>query len=184
LVVADRYVVSADPNKKTMTEYQVKLNNALSFDLTKDDKLVGKLSYKSWFGFTAAIEMANGSSYQFEPRGFWGTTIELKDAEKVLLTFDMNWNGEIVIQTKFNDIDKGYIFKHRGIFKDSFILTDQDGIELLVMKPHLKWSKMNYEYQITASDNFDSFSDKEILLMISLHCANYYMSMMMASIGV
>jgi hypothetical protein len=183
LVVADRYV-SANQNKKTMTEYQAKLTNAVSFDLTKDDKLIGKLSYKSWFGFTATLEMENGSNYQVDPKGFWGTTIELSDGEKVLLTFRMNWNGAIVIQTNFKGIGKDYIFKHRGVFKDSFILTEPDGIELLVMKPHLKWSKMNYEYQITASDNFERFPDKEILLMTSLHCANYYMSMMMASIGV
>jgi hypothetical protein len=166
-----------------MTEYQAKLNNAVSFDLTKDDRLIGKLSYKSWFGFTATMEIANRSTCQVEPKGFWGTTIELKDGENVLLTFKMNWNGAIVVQTKFRGIDKDYIFKHRGVFKESFILTDHDGIELLVMKPHLKWSKMNYEYIITTSDSFDVFPDKEILLLTSLHCANYYMSMMMASIG-
>jgi hypothetical protein len=59
----------------------------------------------------------------------------------------------------------------------------QEGIELLVMKPHFKWNKMNYEYAITSSDDFESFSNKKVLLMTSLHCANYYVSMM-ASIGV
>jgi len=152
----------------TMAEYQAKSSNSLSFELTKDDKLIGKLSYESWFKFNAVIEIANNSNYQVEPKGFWGTTIELKDREKVLLKFKMNWNGEIVVQTYFNGSDKGYIFKHRGIFKESFILVDQDGIELLIMKPQLKWKKMNYEYQITTSDIFESFSNKEILLMNSL----------------
>ena len=164
--------------KMTMTEYQAKSNNSLSFDVTKDDKLIGKLSYKSWFKFNAVIEIANNTNYQVEPKGFWGTTIELKDGEKVLLKFKMNWNGEIVVQTYFNDFEKGYIFKHRGVFKESFILIDQEGIELLVMKPHLRWNKMNYEYQITTSDTFETFSNKEVLLMTSLHCANYYMSIM------
>ncbi|WP_257669815.1 hypothetical protein [Parapedobacter tibetensis] len=163
-----------------MTEYQAKSNQSSSFDVTKDDKLIGKLSYKSWFKFNAVIEIANNSNYQVEPKGFWGTTIELKDGEKVLLKFKMNWNGEIVVQTYFNDIEKGYIFKYSGVFKASFILIDQEGTELLVMKPHLKWTKMNYEYQITTSDTFKTFSNKEILLMTSIHCANYYMSMMVA----
>jgi hypothetical protein len=164
--------------KMTMAEYQAKSSNSLSFDVTKDDKLIGKLSYKSWFKFNAVIEIANNSkNYQVEPKGFWGTTIELKDGERVLLKFKMNWNGEIVVQTYFNDLEQGYIFKARGVFKGSFILINQDGIELLVMKPHLKWNKMNYEYQITTSDSFETFSNKEILLMSSLHCANYYMSM-------
>ena len=164
----------------TMAAYQAKSNN-LSFEVTTADKLIGKLSYKSWFKFNAVIEFANGSAYQVEPKGFWGTTIELKDGEKVLLQFKMNWSGEIVVQTYFNNIEQGYIFKHRGIFKDSFILVDQAGIELLVMKPLLKWNKMNYQYQVNTTDRFETFPDKEILLMISLHCANYYMSMMMAT---
>ena len=160
-----------------MAEYQAKSNNSLSFDVTKDDKLIGKLSYKSWFKFNAVIEMADNSTYQVELKGFWGTTVEVKDGEKVLVKFLMNWNGDIVVQTYFDDFEKGYIFQHKGVFKESFILLDQEEIELLVMKPHLKWKNMNYEYQLTTSDIFEAFSNKEILLMTSLLCANYYMSM-------
>jgi len=162
-----------------MAEYQAKSNGSLSFELTKDGVLIGKLSYKSWFKFDASIELSNNLNYKVEPKGFWGTTIEVKDNEKVLLKFAMNWSGEIVIQSNLNDFEKGYSFKHRGVFRESYILADHEGSELLVMKPHLKWTKMNYEYQITTSDDFDLLSDKEVLLMTSIHCANYYMSMMM-----
>ena len=161
-----------------MTEYKAQSKGLLSFDLTRNEKFIGRLSYKNWYSFKASIELADNSTYQIEEKGFWGTTIELKHNEKLLLNFKMNWNGEIVVQTYFNDFEKGYIFKQRGVFKESFTLIDQEGIELLVMKPHLKWNKMNYEYQITTSDTFETFSNKEILLMNSLHCANYYMSMM------
>ena len=165
-----------------MAEYQAKSSNSLSFEVTKDDRLIGKLTYISWFKFNAEIEIVGDINYQIEPKGFWGTTIELKDSEKVLLKFRLNWNGEIVIQTYFDDSKKSYAFKHRGIFKESFVLTDQEGTELLVMKPDLKWSSMNYEYQITTSQVFETLSGKEILLINSLHCANYYMSMMMSSV--
>lgn len=160
-----------------MAEYQAKPSSSLVFDLTQGDKSIGKLSYKGWFKFDALIEMANSSTYPVEPKGFWGTTIELKDNGKVLLKFNMNWSGEVVIQTYFQDIEKGYVFKHRGIFKESFTLTDQEGIELLVMKPHLKWKLLNYEYEITTADKFESFPNKDVLLLTTLHCANYYMSM-------
>jgi hypothetical protein len=95
----------------------------------------------------------------------------------------MNWNGEIIVQTFFNGIEKDYVIKHRGVFKDSFVLIDKEETELLVMKPHMKWNLMNYEYQVTTSDAFDALPYKEIILMNSLHCANYYMSMMMSVIG-
>ncbi|PWN69380.1 hypothetical protein C1631_015115 [Chryseobacterium phosphatilyticum] len=166
-----------------MAEYFAKSNSSLSFEIIKDNQLTGKLTYKSWFTFNAEIETADHQHYQIEPKGFWGTTIELKDNEKVLLKFRMNWNGEIVVQTYFNGVKQGYLFKHRGIFKDSFVLTDQAGIELMVIKPHLKWNLMNYEYHFTTSDAFETFPDKEIVLINALHCANYYMSMM-ASTGI
>lgn len=160
-----------------MKEYHAKLNNSLTFDIAHEGRSIGKLLYKGWFKFDALIELSNQLHYQVEPKGFWATTIEVKDNGKVLLDFRMNWSGEIVIQTRFDEIEKGYIFKHRGFFKDSFVLTDADGQELLVMIPHLKWKLMNYEYQITTSDIFDTLPHQEVLLMTAVHGANYYMAM-------
>ncbi|KAB1231212.1 hypothetical protein DBR39_20295 [Chryseobacterium sp. KBW03] len=162
-----------------MAEYQAKSSNSLSFEVTKDSQFIGRLIYTSWFKFNAEIEIGN-RFYLVEPKGFWGTTIELKDNERVLLKFRMNWNGEIVIQTYFDGVKDGFLFKHRGIFKESFVLADQEGTELFVMKPNLKWSSMNYEYNITTSEKFETLPNKEIVLINALHCANYYMSMMMA----
>lgn len=160
-----------------MAEYQAKSSNTLTFDLTQGNQSIGKLSYKSWFKFNALAELRNNSNYQIEPKGFWGTTIEVKDNDQVLVQFNMNWNGEIVIQTHVSGIENGYVFKHRGVFKESFLLIDQSGAELLVMKPHLKWSLMTYEYQIATADSFESSSNKDLLLITTIHCANYYMSM-------
>ena len=162
-----------------MSVYQAKSNNARSFELIKEGGLVGTLIYKSWFKFNATIEIPGNPDYQVEPKGFWGTTIELKEGEKLLLKFSMHWNGNIIIQTCFNYNAKDYVFKHRGVFKESFVLIDQDGIELLVMKPDLKWN-MSFAYQVTTSDNFEAFPNKEVLLMNCVHCANYYMSTVMA----
>jgi hypothetical protein len=158
-------------------EYQAKSNNTLSFDVTKDEKTIGKLVYKNWFKFNAEIEILN-SKYQIEPKGFWGTTVEIKDGKNVILKFTMNWDGNILVQSYFDD-EKNYIFKHAGFFKESFVLTDEKGTELLVMKPKFKWNSLNYEYEITTSMIFEGFEKKDILIFNSLHCANYYMAMMM-----
>ncbi|MCF0072833.1 hypothetical protein LZD49_20300 [Dyadobacter sp. CY261] len=160
-----------------MADYQAKSTSSLSFDLTQNGGLIGKLSYKSWFTFHALVEMANHPTYQLEPKGFWGTTIELKEADNRLLTFTMNWDGDIVLQTYFNRQEKGYLFKHRGIFKESFVLIDQDSNELLVMKPELKWKNLTYDYQLTTADRFESLARKELFLLTCLHCANYYVFM-------
>lgn len=164
-----------------MAEYQANSTSQLNFDITKGDVLIGKLIYKSWFKFNATIELANNKSYEIEPKGFWGTTIEVKESDNVLMKFKMNWKGEILIQLISNHIEKGFLFKHRGIFKESFLLADDQASELLVMKPHIKWNKMNYQYTLTTSDSFESFDAKELLLIASLHCANYYMAIMTTS---
>lgn len=95
----------------------------------------------------------------------------------------MNWNGEIVIQTFFDEVEKNYIFRQKGVFKDSFIMTNPNGVELLVVKPDLKWFEMNYEYQISTSDAFEELNHKDILLMNALHCANYFMTIMMSGMA-
>lgn len=158
-------------------EYQAKSKNSLYFEVLNEENIIGKLIYKNWFKFNAEIEISN-STYQVEPKGFWGTTVEMKDDKKVLLKFTMNWDGNILVQTYFDD-EKSYIFKHQGFFKESFVLTDEKGTELLVMKPKFKWNSLNYEYQITTSVLLETLNEKNIMLLNSLHCANYYMAMMM-----
>ena len=158
-------------------KYNAKSKNTVNFEISDEKKTIAKLIYKSWFKFNAEIEILN-SKYQIEPKGFWGTTVEVKDDEKVLLKFTMNWDGNIFVQTYFDD-EKNYIFKRQGFFKESFVFTEENGTELLIMKPSFKWKSLNYEYQITTSSLFESLSEKNILLINSLHCANYYMAMMM-----
>lgn len=158
-------------------EYQAIAEKYTNFKVSKDGKSVGQLNYKSWFKFNAEIEISN-SKYQVEPKGFWGTTVEVLDGKKVLLKFTMNWDGNIVMNTYFNDIEKKYTLSHKGFFRESFVLSDVKGTELLMMKPHIQWRSLNYEYQINTSEILETFEEKNILLLISLHCANYYMSMM------
>lgn len=158
--------------------YQAKSNNTLIFELTKDEKTIGKLAYKSWFKFSAEIDVLK-AKYQIEPKGFWGTTVEVKDGSTLLLKFAMNWNGNIIIQTYFDGVEKDYIFQHKGFFRESLVLVDQKGTELLIMKPNFQWRAINYQYEITTTEIFETLEEKNILLLNTLHCANYFMAMMM-----
>lgn len=163
-------------------EYQAISKKFVIFELTKDDHPVGKIIYNNWFKFDAEIEIGN-KKYQVEQKGFWGTTIALKENEDTLVEFKMNWSGEVVLHALFEEIEKGYMFKHKTLFKESFALIDQDGTELLILKPHLKWNSMQYEYYISTSDEFELLPNKVILLMSSLHCANYYKSLTTSYMG-
>ena len=39
-----------------------------------------------------------------------------------------------------------------------------------------KWNKLNYDYNIETTRDFDNFYKKELLLLSTLHCINYYMT--------
>lgn len=162
-----------------MTTYQAKTENRLSFGITGEGQTIGQLFYKSWFRFDADITTAE-KVYQIVPKGFWGTTIELREGEKILLKFKMNWSGEIVIQTYFNSAEKDYLFKHSGIFKETFTLKNRQGSDLLVMKPQFSWKRSIADYEIETTPDFEALDYKAVLLIVSVHCANYYLSMSMA----
>lgn len=165
-----------------MATYQAKSTNGLSFEVSNDSEVIGQLTYSSWFKFNAVITIAD-TAYPVEPKGFWETSIEVREGEQVLLSFSMGWKGEIVLRTHFNGAEQGYVFSHRGLFRESFTLADRAGTELLVMKPHLEWAKMNYEYEVITADTFEALPDKAILLLTALHCTNYYLSITMSTMS-
>ncbi|MCX8530956.1 hypothetical protein [Chryseobacterium luquanense] len=96
-------------------EYSATSEKFTTFKITKEEKIIGELHYKNWFKFNAEIEILN-SKYQVEQKGFWGTTLELLNDKKVLLKFAMNWDGNIVLNTFFDDVEKNYTFSHKGFF--------------------------------------------------------------------
>jgi hypothetical protein len=78
--------------------------------------------------------------------------VEVLDGKNVLLKFTMSWDGSIVMIAYFNNLEKNYTFNHKGFFRESYVLTDEKGTELLMMKPNIQWRSMNYEYQINTSE--------------------------------
>ena len=161
-----------------MKEYKVKSENIKHFSLTIDDREVGRLEYEKWFSFKARLLVEGAGNYDVEPKGFWGTTIELKQNEKSLLNFKLNWNGHIIIHTQFDQTERDFILKHKGILKDSYVLLNREEEQLLVIQPNFKWTKFKYDYHISTTDEFDHFSFSVPMLLTTIHCVNYYMAMM------
>lgn len=165
-----------------MEQYQAKSVDTKHFRLMKDGTEMGRLEYESWFSFKAEITLADHTRYAVQPKGFWGTTIEIKQQEQLLLDFKMDWKGQILIRTIFDGPEDYYILRQKGLFKSTFVLLHQEETELLQLEPDLKWSKMSYDYQITTTDGFAPLARKELLLLTAIHCANYYLTMMTAAV--
>ena len=165
-----------------MKDYNAKSIDTKHFYLTtSDENPIGILKYDSWFSFKSEIILEDNTVYHVQPKGFWGTTIELKKDDTVLLNFKMNWNGNIVINTKFEEVERDFILKHKGVLKSSYVLQDKDGLELLVIQPDFKWNKFRYDYTLSTTEKLEQFGFKNILLLTTIHCANYYMAMMSSS---
>ena len=159
-----------------------KSTDTKNFSLAISQKEIGKLIYKKRFSFDAVVELSDSTTYQIDSKGFWGTTIEIKKEDIVLLSFEMNWKGNIVISTYF-DGEREFIFKHKGTLKSRYVLLDKDENQLLVAQPDFKWSTFNYDYLIEAEKIFANNKHNDLLFFAIVHCANYYISMSTAAVG-
>ena len=148
--------------------------------MTNENSAIGELTYAKWYSFDAEIQLADHSTYQFEPTGFWESKIELKKAENVLLGFRMGWHG-IVVKTNFNGNEQNYLLKTKSLLSSKFILVDAAENELLVVDTDFKWSKFNFDYTIDTSTEFDRTENKGIMLLTILHCINYYLTIIAAA---
>lgn len=163
-----------------MPEYNVLATGSKEFQLLADGQVLGHLHYPEWFSLKAVITLPDGSSFPIEPRGFWGTTIELKSEQQVLLTFKMHWDGKIILKSKL-DGSRALVFKNKSVLKGTYELQDKDKQELLLVQPNFQWRQLNHNYTITTTELLEEFRAKELLLLTTVHCANYYMTMVAAA---
>jgi hypothetical protein len=163
-----------------MGQYKANSINSQNFNLTFDNQKIGELIYEKWYSFNAEILMSDGAKYQLEPKGFWDSKIELKDGTKALLEFKMGWKG-IIIKTFFDNKEDTFLLKLNGLLSSKFVLIDTDKRELMVAETDFKWNKLNYDYNIETTQNFDKFDNKELLILTILHCINYYMAIFVSA---
>jgi hypothetical protein len=156
-----------------MGHYKANSTNSRDFDLTAGDEKIGQLKYAQWYSFKSEISMADNSSYQFEPKGFWDSKIELKKGKEKLLDFEMGWKGILI---NISDSKQQYLLKLKGLLSSTFVLVDTNQKELMAIETDFKWTKFTLDFNIETSNEFDNFDNKEIILLTALHCVNYYMA--------
>lgn len=153
-------------------EYTAKSQN-LSFEIKKENQVLGKINYGNWFKLNAEIEIS-GKKFQVEPKGFFKSGIEIKEGSKVLVTIEMKWNGDVIIKTKFNNNEE-FTVRHSGFFKEKFTMRNHKNEENLVLNTIYHWKAMIYTYQIKSTENFEMLENRDLLIFSAVHAANYYM---------
>jgi hypothetical protein len=158
-----------------MSDYIVKTIDTKHFSLTQNELPLGDLKYKSRFSFKAEVNLADASAYKFEPKGFWGNTIELKDRYRTVLYFKQNWKGKIIINALFENYNRQFTLKQKGVFKSGYVLCDVNDRVLLDVTANFKWKKFNYDYILSVNPELDKLEYRHILLLTSIYCINYYL---------
>ncbi|GAB3830631.1 hypothetical protein [Hymenobacter jeollabukensis] len=167
-----------------MAEYHATADGNRHFTLTQGAHPLGQLVYPKWFAFEATLTLADQSAFEVKPKGFWGTTIELLQDGRPLMRFKMGWNGNIILHAAIpGQLEQDFVFKQQGFFKNRFVLTDAQHQELLAVQPDFKWKQFAYEYALATTDAFEALAFKPVLLLLIVHCANYYMTMMSAAVA-
>lgn len=162
-----------------MGQYKVNSANSRDFILTMDNINIGELKYPKWYSFKAEMSLADNALYQLIPKGLWDSRIELKQGEKTILYFEMGWKGIVI---NFNNSDKKYLLKLKGLLSNKFVLIGPDEKELLAIETDFKWAKLTFDFNIKTSNEFDNFENKEVLLLTTLHCVNYYMAFVSSTV--
>ncbi|TGE23705.1 hypothetical protein E5K00_00390 [Hymenobacter aquaticus] len=161
-----------------MAQYLIKSTDKRTFTLLAGAAVRGELKYTKWFSFKAVLALAEGPTFRIEPRGRWGTTIEVKNGESVVLSFRMHWEGSIVLKSRLGGENRAFVLKSQGVAKTRYVLLDKDKRELLVIEPDYQWNKTNHDYTVSSTELFEALADKDALVLTAIHCANYYMTMM------
>jgi len=155
-----------------MAHYKASSDNTRTFHLIKNNEISGTLKYNKWFSFEAEISLPNNAQYLLKPKGLWDSTVELKQADNTLLEFKMGWKG-IVIKTWLNGAETTYLLKLKGLLSSKFVLVDAAEKELLAIESDFDLSKFRLDYSLETTSEFEALKGKELLLLTTLHCANF-----------
>jgi len=163
-----------------MGYYKVSSTASKRFILTQDEKTIGMLKYATWYSFKAEIVLSDDEIYNLEPAGFWDSRMEIRKNGKTMLDFEMGWRG-IAFRNYNAGQEEKYLLKLKGFLNSKYVLVDINEKELLVVNADLKWTKLDYDFVIETSSDFDKLENKELLLLTAVHSINYSIALTNAS---
>lgn len=130
---------------------------------------LGELIYPKWYSTQAEIKIES-KIFRIDRKGFWTTSIEIFEYEKLLMKFKMDWKGNIIM-TSFLNGEKHFIIKKEKWFSETLLMKDEYDKIYLKLKRSFKWKDFKYYYDIALEEELQPV---EILGII--HVVNYFNS--------
>jgi hypothetical protein len=157
-----------------MNHYILKTLNAKQFQLFENENMIGEVSFKNRMSYKAEISLSGTTAYTLEPQGFFGNKIAVKDRSRKVIEMKQNWQGRIILNALFENFSRTFIFKHKGVFKTGFLLTDEAGLELIDIDQEFFWKKLHYEYRLSVHPAIDKYEYKFAMILLTCYCIIYY----------
>lgn len=153
-----------------MNEYKATREGTRTIVLRKNESKLGEVRYHKWSVGKADITLQAGATYMVRPKGFWQTTTEVMQDERVLADYKMTWRKGTELNTYFDTITDTFHFRYRGFWKGRYELQDANGEPVLVVTSSFRWKGFRTEFQLEPSVAFDRHAHKELLMLITLCC--------------
>jgi hypothetical protein len=131
-----------------------------TYDLVSEDgTFLGKLEFQGWLESKASITTQFGEFYDLVTVGFWTSKVEVRIGGDLFAELKRNWMSHVIIDIIGNDIEKDFIVKQKGFWKNRYVLQDRFENDLVTLLPNYEWFgkthyniEINPEFQIQANE--------------------------------
>lgn len=153
-----------------MKTYTATSQNSRNFILeNQNQEILGELIYPKWYSTKAEIHIGS-KIFKTDTKGFWTTSVEVTEYERVLLKFKMDWKGNIIM-TSLVDGEKHFIIKKEKWYSNILVMKDENEKVYFHLKRNFKWKDFKFHYEIALEEDLD-----ELTLLSIIHVVNYFSS--------
>jgi hypothetical protein len=136
-----------------------------TYDLVSEDStFLGKLEYQGWLESKASITTQFGEFYDLVTVGFWTSKVEVRIGGDLFAELKRNWMGHVIIDIMGNDIEKDFIVKQKGFWRNRYVLQDRFENDIITLLPNYEWfGKTHYDIEI--NPEFQAEANETMILL-------------------
>lgn len=150
---------------------KVKSTNSKTFQLIKNQTILGEIIYQNLFYPKAEIHL-NETQYKIAPVGLFGKSISVTKNNNPIASLYLSWSGTIVMA--FQDGEE-FIVKSSGMFSNTYTVENQNKEKLVQLEAKFNLSELHYAYSINQNS---LHRENTLFLLLAVYSANFFIATM------
>ncbi|WP_428224907.1 hypothetical protein [Flavobacterium sp.] len=144
-------------------KFEIKALDSKNFVLYEKQKQLASLTYDSSFSKNCgAIRINDTNNATFKNKSLLSSEIQFLRDKQIIFSVNKNWSGVLEI---CSNVNKNYFFlKTKNFWKNSKVLLDEKGKELIILTKKYNWMNWNYEYSFDVLCELDELAEMELFL--------------------